>query len=337
MARATTTVSTLNSIASAATTRPGSRRWKRRYETGWGWTYRSMWARGRCTSRTRTRRRLSIHVEPAAGWGARIRTWEWRNQNPLPYRLATPQAGGNIVACAVLSKVQRAWLSAGRSRCSLLQKLAVHEVAVGIEQRMRRRVEREVDDLADIDRVRAGRDLGDQPAVERHRATLQHRRPSRQARPFAHVDEALVALDAVHAGKALGDLAMVGRQDVDAEEAGLADRIVRRRRLVDADQQLRRLSRNRTHGGCRQPPALVAVAGRDQGHAGGEVAHALLEGGRIDTHGPTLGQRTREPPPEIPANCPAGRRNSATDTNGSSDCRGLKLPAAGQPVGCRSA
>src|SRR5438552_4074264 len=24
------------------------------------------------------------------GWGARIRTWEWRNQNPLPYRLATP-------------------------------------------------------------------------------------------------------------------------------------------------------------------------------------------------------------------------------------------------------
>lgn len=27
---------------------------------------------------------------PQAGWGARIRTWEWRNQNPLPYHLATP-------------------------------------------------------------------------------------------------------------------------------------------------------------------------------------------------------------------------------------------------------
>src|SRR5688500_179335 len=26
----------------------------------------------------------------ADGWGARIRTWEWRNQNPLPYHLATP-------------------------------------------------------------------------------------------------------------------------------------------------------------------------------------------------------------------------------------------------------
>jgi hypothetical protein len=26
-----------------------------------------------------------------AGWGGRIRTSAWRNQNPLPYRLATPQ------------------------------------------------------------------------------------------------------------------------------------------------------------------------------------------------------------------------------------------------------
>ena len=25
------------------------------------------------------------------GWGGRIRTSAWRNQNPLPYRLATPQ------------------------------------------------------------------------------------------------------------------------------------------------------------------------------------------------------------------------------------------------------
>src|SRR5262249_3197686 len=37
------------------------------------------------------------------GWGARIRTWEWRNQNPLPYHLATPQyaltrARGTIAA-----------------------------------------------------------------------------------------------------------------------------------------------------------------------------------------------------------------------------------------------
>src|ERR1700733_15486232 len=27
------------------------------------------------------------------GWGGRIRTSEWRDQNPLPYHLATPQLG----------------------------------------------------------------------------------------------------------------------------------------------------------------------------------------------------------------------------------------------------
>jgi hypothetical protein len=25
-----------------------------------------------------------------SGWGGRIRTYEWRDQNPLPYHLATP-------------------------------------------------------------------------------------------------------------------------------------------------------------------------------------------------------------------------------------------------------
>jgi hypothetical protein len=31
-----------------------------------------------------------------AGWGARIRTWEWWNQNPLPYHLATPQSAAGL-------------------------------------------------------------------------------------------------------------------------------------------------------------------------------------------------------------------------------------------------
>src|SRR5688572_5286346 len=147
----------------------------------------------------------------AAGWGARIRTWEWRNQNPLPYHLATPQqaarehsGSGRI---ALLGRLGR-----------LLEQVTVHEAAVAIEQGVRLRVEREVDDLPDVDGVGAGRDLGHQPAVERHRAALQHRRAGRQARPLAHVVEALVALDPVHAGEALGDLAMAGAQDVDAEE-----------------------------------------------------------------------------------------------------------------------
>ena len=32
------------------------------------------------------------------GWGGRIRTSEWRNQNPLPYHLATPQKHGEFAS-----------------------------------------------------------------------------------------------------------------------------------------------------------------------------------------------------------------------------------------------
>jgi hypothetical protein len=39
-------------------------------------------------ARTKPFRQTIQRVE--SGWGARIRTWEWRNQNPLPYHLATP-------------------------------------------------------------------------------------------------------------------------------------------------------------------------------------------------------------------------------------------------------
>jgi hypothetical protein len=50
----------------------------------------------------RVQRRSAIG--PMLGWGGRIRTSAWRNQNPLPYRLATPQqqlktdARGTILA-----------------------------------------------------------------------------------------------------------------------------------------------------------------------------------------------------------------------------------------------
>jgi hypothetical protein len=36
--------------------------------------------------------RREILLEGEIGWGGRIRTSAWRNQNPLPYRLATPQS-----------------------------------------------------------------------------------------------------------------------------------------------------------------------------------------------------------------------------------------------------
>ncbi len=35
-------------------------------------------------------------INGKAGWGGRDRTSEWRNQNPLPYRLATPQQWGRL-------------------------------------------------------------------------------------------------------------------------------------------------------------------------------------------------------------------------------------------------
>ena len=38
-----------------------------------------------------TRSHEPEHIE-SIGWDARIRTWEWRNQNPLPYHLATSQS-----------------------------------------------------------------------------------------------------------------------------------------------------------------------------------------------------------------------------------------------------
>ncbi len=34
---------------------------------------------------------LVVSGLPEYGWGTRIRTWECRNQNPVPYRLAIPQ------------------------------------------------------------------------------------------------------------------------------------------------------------------------------------------------------------------------------------------------------
>src|SRR4029077_17479710 len=33
---------------------------------------------------------------PISGWGGRIRTSGWRNQNPLPYHLATPQRSARL-------------------------------------------------------------------------------------------------------------------------------------------------------------------------------------------------------------------------------------------------
>src|SRR5215204_6482583 len=38
-------------------------------------------------------------LDDGAGWGARIRTWEWLYQKPLPYHLATPHREGGLHSC----------------------------------------------------------------------------------------------------------------------------------------------------------------------------------------------------------------------------------------------
>jgi hypothetical protein len=40
------------------------------------------------------------HQMRNSGWGGRTRTSEWRNQNPLPYHLATPHQAAFYAAAA---------------------------------------------------------------------------------------------------------------------------------------------------------------------------------------------------------------------------------------------
>src|SRR5208282_1337923 len=50
------------------------------------------------------------------GWGGRIRTSEWRDQNPLPYHLATPQLESTVSEPARLKLSQSLIFQAKASR-----------------------------------------------------------------------------------------------------------------------------------------------------------------------------------------------------------------------------
>ncbi len=56
----------------------------------------------RCASRNgarfQSRNGTKVHDQllEIIGWGGRVRTSEWRNQNPLPYHLATPQQSAQL-------------------------------------------------------------------------------------------------------------------------------------------------------------------------------------------------------------------------------------------------
>jgi hypothetical protein len=55
----------------------------------------SNWHLPKCLPAKCPRGKARVRHNPlkSFGWGGRIRTSAWRNQNPLPYRLATPQGG----------------------------------------------------------------------------------------------------------------------------------------------------------------------------------------------------------------------------------------------------
>ncbi len=53
------------------------------------------------------------------GWGGRIRTHEWRDQNPLPYRLATPQSNRTNLETNCITRVSKAELFKDTTRTLL--------------------------------------------------------------------------------------------------------------------------------------------------------------------------------------------------------------------------
>ena len=106
--------------------------------------------------------------------------------------------------------------------------------------------------------------------------------------------EPLVHLAAEHAGEALAELGLVLAEDVDGEDAGGVDEVVRRDRAGQADRDQRRVEahageRRRGHAvPAGREVALVLLLRphrRDHGDAAGPLAQHGAEGVGIDPHG----------------------------------------------------
>ena len=79
-----------------------------------------------------------------------------------------------------------------------------------------------------------------------------------------------------------GELVMLDREHVDAEDARLQRRVVRARLAVDAGEQHGGLGGERADRGRGQADARISDCGRDDGDRGREQPHALLEGVGVD-------------------------------------------------------
>ena len=116
--------------------------------------------------------------------------------------------------------------------------------------------------------------------------------------------KAVRALQPILAGEPLGDIELVGGEDVDPEEAVALEQRPGRGLPVDADDQRRRIHRKRRHRRDSHAGDVLAAPDRDHADAAGQMAHgaAKIERGNlaIDTdiadggvHGSLTGQMLR--------------------------------------------
>jgi hypothetical protein len=106
----------------------------------------------RATSSTVQQQMLEI-----IGWGGRIRTSAWRNQNPLPYHLATPHQGRltSRTATACCTRLGRCVPS--RQGGGKRYERRDHTCAVGHDQRLLRRFIRTAHQRSEVDGLSAHR------------------------------------------------------------------------------------------------------------------------------------------------------------------------------------
>jgi hypothetical protein len=93
--------------------------------------------------------------------------------------------------------------------------------------------------------------------------------------------------------KAARELLLVGREDVDAVAARVADRVERVRAAIESDQYEQRLERERRERIRRGAPRAGLAAARDHRDAGRPVGHEPSQLARIDrrAHGAIVAQR----------------------------------------------
>ncbi len=145
----------------------------------------------------------------------------------------------------------------------------IHQVLPGLRQGG--------DHGADEDRVRAGRDRLHHHAFERRRRPGQQRNARRRVLPDG-VGEPVDVLGR----ERIRHLALVVRQEADAEPARCHDHRLGAAGPVDANQHLRRLRAYGTDGRRGQPGALPGMQRRHDRHRAGHMAQAGAEGLRID-------------------------------------------------------